>query len=168
MWAKSPNHSYQFWGPNQQTRASGFGAKPQKTVATGFEVKLGETVNPCFEAKPRNLCSSSPRVWCRLHTTSPNLSIIWPPSTRPVLDHLRSSAPSLKLLARSSSLPAMLHLSPTHHETSKHISPHEIDSRVEPPKFPEFKFKPRQVNYSSQIKPRYWPLGFSQVSQFLV
>jgi hypothetical protein len=29
------------------------------------------------------------------------------------------------------------------------------NNRVEPPKFPEFKFKPRQVNYSSQVKPRY-------------
>jgi hypothetical protein len=49
----------------------------------------------------------------------------------------------------------MLHLSSTHHEISKHVSSHETDSRVEPPKFPGFKFKPRQVNYSSQIKPMY-------------
>jgi hypothetical protein len=46
----------------------------------------------------------------------------------------------------------MLHLSPAHHMTSKHISPHKIDSRVEPPILPEFKFKPGQVNYSSQRK----------------
>jgi hypothetical protein len=43
----------------------------------------------------------------------------------------------------------MLHLSPTHHETSKHDSPHE-QIGVEPPKFPGFKFKLSQVNYSSQ------------------
>jgi hypothetical protein len=48
----------------------------------------------------------------------------------------------------------MLHLSPTHHETGKCVSPQETDSWVEPPKFPEFKFKPGQVNYSSEIKPR--------------
>jgi hypothetical protein len=29
------------------------------------------------------------------------------------------------------------------------------DSRLEPPEFSGFKFKPRQVNYSSQIKPSY-------------
>jgi hypothetical protein len=29
-------------------------------------------------------------------------------------------------------LPAMLHVSPTHHETSKHVSPYDTDSRVEP------------------------------------
>jgi hypothetical protein len=52
-------------------------------------------------------------------------------------------------------------MSPTNHETSKHVSPHEIDSRVAPQKISEFKFKPRQDNYSSQIKPQYWPLGFS-------
>jgi hypothetical protein len=44
----------------------------------------------------------------------------------------------------------MPHLSATHHETSKRDSPHKIDSRVEPQKLLEFKFKPRQVNYSSQ------------------
>jgi archaellum component FlaC len=55
----------------------------------------------------------------------------------------------------------MLHLSPTHHETSKCISTHEIDSKVEPPKFLGFKFKRMQINYSSQIKPR--TLGFSEV-----
>jgi hypothetical protein len=71
-----------------------------------------------------------------------------------MLDHPFSSALSLLLLPRSSSLPTMQHLLPTYHETSKRLCPYETDSRVEPPKFPEFKFKPRQVNYSSQIKPR--------------
>jgi hypothetical protein len=85
---------------------------------------------------------------------SPNLSIVRPPSTQPMLEHPLSSALSLLLLPRSSSLPAMPHLSPTHHETSKCVSQHETDSRVEPPKFCGFKFKPRQVNCLSQIKPR--------------
>jgi hypothetical protein len=49
----------------------------------------------------------------------------------------------------------MPHLSPAHHETSKHDSPHEQDNGVEPPKLPEFKFKLRHINYSSQIKPIY-------------
>jgi hypothetical protein len=44
----------------------------------------------------------------------------------------------------------MPHLSPTHHETSKHISPHKTDGRVKPSKFSRFKFKPRQVNNSLQ------------------
>jgi hypothetical protein len=115
---------------------------------------MGETIDLAFEAESRNTCSSSPCAWCRPHTASPDLSIVRPSSTRPVLDHPNSSAPSLLLLPRSSSLPAMPHLSPTQHETSKHISPHETDSREEPPKFLRFKFKSRQVNYSSQIKPR--------------
>jgi hypothetical protein len=146
---KPKNLSKWFWG--QTTR----------TVSISFEAKLGETVNLGFEAKLRNLWSSSPYARCRSHTTSPDLSIIRPLSTQHVLDHPRSSAPSLLLLPQSSSLPIMPHLSPTHYETSTCISPHETDSRVKPPKFPGFKFKPRQVNYSSQIKPRYSPLGFS-------
>jgi hypothetical protein len=132
------------------------------TVATGFKAKPEETRNLGFEAKPRNMCSSSPCAWCRLHTVSPDLSIVRPSSTRLVLDHPWFSATSLLLLPRSSSLPAMSHLLSTHYGTSKHVSPHETDGRVKPLKFLRFKFKPRQVNYSSQIKPRYWPLGFSQ------
>jgi hypothetical protein len=113
---------------------------------------LGETIDLNFEAEPRNMRSSSPYARHRPHTAPPNLSIIRSPSTRPVLNHARSSAPCLLLLPRSSSLPAMPHLSPTHHETSKRVSPHETGSRVELPKFSRFKFKLRQVNYSSQIK----------------
>jgi hypothetical protein len=142
LWAKSLNRSCWFWGQNWETQASDFEAKP------------GETIDLGFEAKPRNPRSSSPCAWCRPHIASSDLSIVWPSNTRPVLDHPRSSAPSLLLLSRLSSLSTMLHLSPTHHKTSKHISPHETCSRVEPWKFSGFKFKPRQVNYSSQIKPR--------------
>jgi hypothetical protein len=57
----------------------------------------------------------------------------------------------------------MSHLSPTHHEINKCVSPHETYIRVEPSKFPRFKFKPKQVNYSSQFKQRYLPLDFSEV-----
>jgi hypothetical protein len=127
----------------------------------GATDKPGEIVNLGFKAKPRNTHSLSPSARCRLNTVSPDLSIVQSTSTQHVLDHPQSSTPSFLLLPRSSSLSAMLHLSPTHHETSKCISPHETDSRVEPPKFLRFKFKPKQVNYSSQIKPRYSPLGFS-------
>jgi hypothetical protein len=84
-----------------------------------------------------------------------------PLSIWPVFDQLRSSTPSLLLLPWSLSLPTMPHLSPAHHEKSKHVSPHNTDNMVEPPKLPGFKFKPGQVNYSSQIKSRYWPLSFS-------
>jgi hypothetical protein len=115
---KSGNPGEWFWG--QTTR----------TVATGFEDKPGETVDHGFEAKTRNSRSSSPYAQYKPHTSSPDLSIIQPPSTWPVLDHSRSSAPSLLLLPRSSSLPIMPHLSPTHHETSKCVSPHKTDGRV--------------------------------------
>jgi hypothetical protein len=115
---------------------------------------FNKTIDLGFEAELRNLRSLSPCAWCRPHTISSDLSIIRPPSTRPVFDQPQSSAPSLLLLPRSSLLPAKPHLSPTHHETSKCVSPHETDSRVEPPKFLRFKFKWRQVNYSSEIKPR--------------
>jgi hypothetical protein len=78
------------------------------------------------------------------------------PTSRPpghrvpgLCDHPRSSAPGLLLLPRSSSLHAMPHLPPTHHETSKRDSPNETKVK-EKQNNPGFEFKPRQVNDSSQ------------------
>jgi hypothetical protein len=130
-----------FWDLNHQTIVADFEAQTGKPVATGFEAKPEETVNLGFEVKPRN-------PWP--HTASPDISIIQPPSTRPVLNYPRSYALCLLLRSRSSSLPIMPHLSPAHHETSKHDSPHE-QIGVKPSKSSEFKFKPRQVNCSSQL-----------------
>jgi hypothetical protein len=44
----------------------------------------------------------------------------------------------------------MLHLPPAHHETSKRNSPHDTKIKVKQLKCPRFKFKPQQVNDSSQ------------------
>jgi hypothetical protein len=41
-------------------------------------------------------------------------------------DHPRSFAPGLLFMPRSTSLHAMSHLPPAHHETSKHVSPNEV------------------------------------------
>jgi hypothetical protein len=139
-----------FYGPKHQT------------AAASFEAQTGKPADLGFEAKQRNPRSLFPYARCRPHTTLPDLSIVQSPTIQPMLGHPRSSAPSLLLLPQSSSLPTMPHLSPTHHKTSKHVSPHDTNNRVEPPKFSGFKFKPRRVNYSSQIKPRYRPLRFSQ------
>jgi hypothetical protein len=56
-------------------------------------------------------------------------------------DHLRSSAPCLLLLSRSSSLYVMPHLPPAHHETSKRDSPNETRIKVKQTKRPRFEFK---------------------------
>jgi hypothetical protein len=123
--------------------------KPQLPILSS---KLGETVDLGFKAKSRKPRSSSPCAWCRLHTVSLDLSITRPLSTQHVLDRPGPLHQVSYSCRRSSSLPAMLHLSPTRHETSNRVSPHRTYSWVEPQKFPRFKFKPRQVNYSSQIK----------------
>jgi hypothetical protein len=132
-----------------------------ETVTTSFEAKLGETipvilrrnhrqtVDLGFDAQPRNSRSLSPHAWYRPHTVSPELSIIKPPSTRPVLDHPWSSAPGLLLLPRTSSLPTMPHLPPVHHETNKHDSPNERNIKVKQLKRRGFRFKPHQINNSS-------------------
>jgi hypothetical protein len=46
----------------------------------------------------------------------------------------------------------MPHLPPAHHETSKRDSPNETNVKEKQTKqnYPEFEFKPRQVNDSSQ------------------
>jgi hypothetical protein len=111
-----------------------------------FFMKLNKIHIPKLNKKPALLI---PFARCRSHTMSPDLSIVWPLNIRLVLDHPRSSAPGLLLLPWSLLLPIISHLSPTHHETSKCDSPHE-QIGVEPLKYPEFKFKQRHVNDSSQ------------------
>jgi hypothetical protein len=106
-----------------------------------------------FEAQLRNTCFSSPRARYRPHTTSPNLSITWPPSTRRVLQSLVLFTRSL-LLSRSSSLHVMSHLPPAHHEKSKHDSPNKQKIKLKQPNRPGFEFKPHKVNDSSQSNQR--------------
>jgi hypothetical protein len=79
--------SWWFCGPNHKTAIASFKAQTEKPKATGFKVKLGETVDLDFEAKLRNMCSSSPCARCRPHIALPDLSIIWQPSTRPMVDY---------------------------------------------------------------------------------
>jgi hypothetical protein len=150
--AQTKKLSWWFWCPNHQTVDFGFEVKTKKpsqwfwclnhqTIATGFETKQG---NSCL--------SSPPHVRCKSHTASPDLLIVRPSSTRLVPHHPRSSAPRLLLLSWTLSLPAMSHSSPTHHDTSKHVSPHWITQYgLVQPKCVEFKFKLEQVNYSSHI-----------------
>jgi hypothetical protein len=174
---KSPNHIYRFWGQNRETRATSFEAKSEKTITTGFEAKPEKTVTTDFEVKPEkvvpvilrpnhwqtiivvlranhwqtvdlgfeaqswNSCFSSPRAQCRLHTASPDLPIAQPPSTW--------------LVRQSSSLLTMPHLSPTHHETSKHDSSHKTKDKGKTTKMSKFEFKSQHVNDSSHIKLRY-------------
>jgi hypothetical protein len=112
---KSSNHRPWFWCPNQET------------VIVILRLNYRQTVAINFEAKPENpRFSSPPRVWCRSHMVSPDLPIVWSLSTRLVPDHPWSSASSLLLLPRSLSLFTMSHSPPTHHEISKHVSPHRI------------------------------------------
>jgi hypothetical protein len=140
---KSPNHRPLFWGPNQARVVVVLRSNHWQTVAIGFEAKL------------ENSCFSSPLgVQCVLHTASPDLPIVQPPSTWLVPDHPWSSAPSLLLLPQSSSLSAMSHSPLTHHETSNHVSPNwitqsRVTHHINKPKCIKFKFKLNKVNYSS-------------------
>jgi hypothetical protein len=97
-----------------------------QTIPVVLRPNHWQTIDLSFEAQPRNSCSLSPCSWYRPHTVSSDLPIILPPSIQPVSDHPWSSTPGLLLLPRSSSLPAMSHLPPAHHETSKHDSPNKI------------------------------------------
>jgi hypothetical protein len=142
-----------------ENQSKWFRGQTTRAVATGFEAKSRETVDLGFEAKPRNPRSSSPCARCRPHTTSSDLSIMRPSSIRHVLDDPWSSALSLLLLPQSSSLPAMPHMSPTHHETRKHVSPHKTDSRVRLSNFPDS--NSNQGKSITHHKPNQGPLGFS-------
>jgi hypothetical protein len=105
-----------------ETVSVGFEPKPLETVTTGFEAKPVKTVRVIlrpnhsqtadlgFEAEPRNPCSSSPRARCRPHTTLPDLSIAWPPSTRlvrpSVILYTWSPTPSMIIIVACHAAPA--------------------------------------------------------------
>jgi hypothetical protein len=132
-----------------ETVTTGFEAKPMKTVrvvlrpnhsqtvAIGFEAQTDEKPSQWFWGqttdKPSTLVlrlnqeTRAPRLHVhgadrtRCHSTSRS-----PDHRVPDLcDHPRSSAPGLLLLPLSSSLHAMPHLPPAHHETIQHDSPNE-------------------------------------------
>jgi hypothetical protein len=126
LWSKPRNHYSDFEAQIIKLSTLVLSPKPWTAVVV-LRPNHWQTITTGFEARPENShFSSPPRLWCGSHTTSPDLLIVRPPSTQLVLDHSWSSAPSLLLLPWSSSLPTTLHLLPTHHETSKHVSPNRI------------------------------------------
>jgi hypothetical protein len=108
-----------------------------QTVAIGFEAKTDEKSSQWFWGQTTNKPST---LVLRLNqeTRAPHLHVHGVDRTRrhptsrspghwvpDLCDHPRSSAPGLLLLPWSSSLHAMPHLPPAHHETSKHHSPNK-------------------------------------------
>jgi hypothetical protein len=69
-------------------------------------------------------------------------------------DHLRSPALGLLLLPRFSSLHAMLHLPPTHHETSKHDSPNEVKDESKTTKISQIRIQNSASQWLITIKPK--------------
>jgi hypothetical protein len=134
-----------------ETVATSFEAKPAKTVLVVLRLNHSQTVAIGFEAQTDE--KSSEWFWgqtthklstlvLRLNqeTRTPHLHVHSADRTRchltyrslghqvpDLCDHHRSTAPNLLLLPRSSSLHAMLHLPPAHHETSKRYSPNETN-----------------------------------------
>jgi hypothetical protein len=114
-----------FWGSTKKS-TTGFEAKPGETAATSFEAKLDKTVATGFEAKPVKTVpagfEAKPLETIATGFEAKPVKTMWVPD---LCDHPRSSTPGLLLLQRSSSLHAMPHLPPAHHETSKRDSPNE-------------------------------------------
>jgi hypothetical protein len=110
---KSRNRRGDFDAPNHQTRAAGFEAQTRKPSTT-LVLRLNQETRASSLHVP-----GADRT--RRHPT------FRPPGHQvpDLCDHPRSSALGLLLLARSSSLHAMPHLPPAHHETSKRDSPNE-------------------------------------------
>jgi hypothetical protein len=135
----------------EKTVAIGFEAKPMKTVRVVLRPNNSQTVAVGFDAQT----DEKPSEWfwgqtihkpwtlvlrlnqetraSHLHVHGADNTRCHPTSRSPshqvldLCDHPRSSAPGLLLLSWSSSMHAMLHLPPAHHETSKHDSPTKQD-----------------------------------------
>jgi hypothetical protein len=156
-----------FEAKQEKTIVAGFKAKPLETVTTDFEAKLAKTVRVVlrpnhsqtidlgFEAQPRNPCSSSPRARCHPISRLPGYRV------PDLCDHPWSSAPGLLLLPRFSSLHAMPHLPPAHHETSKRDSPNKTKGKEKQNEQSRIQIQTSPSQWLITIKPRNWPLGFS-------
>jgi hypothetical protein len=138
-----PNHS--------QIVTTSFESKPVKTVRVDLRPNHSQTVDLGFEAQPRNTRSSSPRAWCRPHTSPPDLSIARPPSTRPVRPSLvlctRSPTPATILIATRHAAPATC----TQWDKQTRFFERNKDKRKTKRTYLKFEFKPHQVNDSSQL-----------------
>jgi hypothetical protein len=163
-----------FWGPDHQIIAAGFEAETGKTVATGFDAKPDKTVQVIlrpnhwqtiglgFEAQPRNSCSSSPRAQCRPHTAPPNLSITQPLSTWhvqpfPIL-YIMSPTPATILMTARHATPTTC--TPWDKQTRFSKWNNDKDKTAKPSRI-QIQTSPSQRLIT--IKPRNWPLGFSEV-----
>jgi hypothetical protein len=146
--AQSKKLSRWFWGQNHQIVAADFETQTEKSSTTLVLGLNQEIIVTGFEAKPEK---SSQWFWCQtiekhstlvsrlnqethascLHVHDADRTWRYPISRSPghwvpdLRDHPRSSTPGLLLLPRTSSLHAMPHLPPAHHETSKHDSSNE-------------------------------------------
>jgi hypothetical protein len=123
-----------FEAKSGETVTTSFETKPEKTVATGFEAKLEKTVpvvlRPNYwQTFPMVLRPNQETRATRIYVHGADRTQRHPTSRSSghrlpdLCDHLRSSVLGLLLLQWSLSLPAMPHLPPAHHETSKHNSP---------------------------------------------
>jgi hypothetical protein len=130
--------------------ATSFEAKPVKTVRVVLRPNHSQTIDLGFDAQPRNPRSSSPHARCRPHTASPDLSITRPSSTRPARPSSilcsRSPTPAMILIAARHAAPATY----TPWDKQTRFSEWNKDKRKTKWNYPGFKFKPRQVNDSSQ------------------
>jgi hypothetical protein len=159
--ADKPSSAW-FWGSNQKTVAVILRPK-LSNWSCSFEAQTEKLADLGFETQLKNSCPSSTCARYRPHTASPDLPIIRSPSTRSVLDHLRSSVLGLILLCRSSLLSDMSHMSPTHYETNKHDFSHKIDCN-RTTKMSRIQIKSMTYQWFITIKPKYtiklkyWPL----------
>jgi hypothetical protein len=171
--AQTKKLSWWFWVSNHHTGAVGFEAQTEKPVPLVLRSNRRKSSPPVLRPNRR-----IPSEWFWGKTTNKLLTLIYRlnqkscasrlhvhgtdrtrrhPTFRSsghrvpdLCDHPRSSAPSLILLARSSSLPTMPRLPPAHNEASKHDSPHETNDKGKTMNYPRFEFKSHQVNDSSQ------------------
>jgi hypothetical protein len=119
-----------------------------KTVRVVLRPNHSQTTDLGFNAQSRNSRSSSPPARCKPHTMSLDLSIVRPPSTRPV-------RPSLVFCIRSPTSATILIAA--HHAAPATCTPRDKQIRFsnetkvkEKQNYPGFEFKHRQVNDSSQ------------------
>jgi hypothetical protein len=133
-----PTFIRRFCGATDKLKSAWLWGTTQETVFVGFETQTGKASTLVLRL---NQETRAPLLHVHGTDCTQRHPIARSPSIWHVLDHPRSSTPGLLLLPWSSLLPAMSHLLPAYHETSKRDSSHETTIKVKLPKYFGFKFK---------------------------
>jgi hypothetical protein len=149
LWRNRQTEAHLILRPKPRNRRGDFEAQITKPEMSVLRPKLGNPPPPWFWGSTKKTALLVSTCQVQPHTAPPDLSTARPPSTRPVRPSLvlctRSPTPATVLVVARHAAPATY----TPRDKQTWFSKRTKDKRKTKQNYPEFEFKPRQVNDSS-------------------